>query len=46
VNRKKKAIQYATGVDKALRKLAKEEGLTLQKYIEKVFQKVYPEVNV
>jgi asparagine synthase (glutamine-hydrolysing) len=46
VNRKKKAIQYATGVDKALRKLAKEEGLTLQKYIEQVFQKVYPEVNV
>jgi asparagine synthase (glutamine-hydrolysing) len=46
VNRRKKAIQYATGVDKALRKLAKEEGLTLQKYIEKTFQKVYPEVEV
>jgi len=46
VNRRKKAIQYATGVDRALRKLAKEEGLTLQKYIEKVFRKVYPEVKV
>ena len=46
VNRRKKAIQYATGVDKALRKLAKEEGLPLQKYIEKVFRKVYPEVEV
>jgi len=46
VNRRKKAIQYATGVDKALRKLAEEEGLTMQKYIEKVFQRVYPEVEV
>jgi len=46
VNRRKKAIQYATGVDKALRKLAKEEGLTLQEYIRKVFQKVYPEEEV
>jgi len=46
VNRRKKAIQYATGVDKALRKLAKEEGLTLQKYVEKAFQKVYPKVEL
>jgi len=46
VNRRKKAIQYATGVDKALRKLAKEEGLTLQRYVEKIFRKVYPEVEV
>ena len=46
VNRRKRAIQYATGVDKALRKLAREEGLTMQKYVEKVFQKVYPEVKV
>jgi asparagine synthase (glutamine-hydrolysing) len=46
VNRRKKAVQYTTGVDKALRKLAKEEGLTSQRYIEKVFQKVYPEVEV
>jgi len=45
VNRRKKAIQYATGVDKALRKLAREEGSPLQKYVEKVFQKVYPEVK-
>lgn len=46
VDRRKKAIQYATGVDKALRKLAREEGLTMQKYIENVFHKVYPEVEV
>lgn len=46
VDRRKKAIQYATGVDKALRILAKKEELTLQKYIEKVFQKVYPEAEV
>jgi len=45
VNRRKKAIQYATGVDKALRRLAKEEGLTLKEYIEKIWQKVYPEVE-
>jgi asparagine synthase (glutamine-hydrolysing) len=45
VSRRKKAIQYATGVDKALRKLAKEERLTLQKYVEKIFQEVYPEVE-
>ena len=46
VNRRKKAIQYATGVDKALRTLVKEKGLTVQKYIEKVFHEVYPEVKV
>jgi len=46
VDRRKRAIQYSTGIDKALRILAKKEGLTLQKYIEKVFQKVYPEAEV
>jgi len=46
VSRRKKAIQYATGVDKTLRILAKKEGQTLQKYIEKAFQKVYPEAEV
>lgn len=46
VNRRKKAIQYATGVEKALRKLAKEEKLPLQKYIEKAFREIYPNVEV
>lgn len=40
VNKIKKAIQYATGVDKALRKLAKNEGLALQKYIKEKFEAV------
>jgi asparagine synthase (glutamine-hydrolysing) len=43
VNRPKKAIQYATGVDKALRALARKKGLTEQDYIEQIFEKVYPD---
>jgi asparagine synthase (glutamine-hydrolysing) len=42
VNRPKKAIQYATGVDKALRGLARKKDLTEQDYIKQVFEKVYP----
>jgi len=42
VNRPKRAIQYETGVDKALRRLAREEGLSLQEYVKKEFRKVYP----
>jgi len=38
----KKAIQYTTGVTKALQRLAKDEGLTLREYVEKAFSKVYP----
>jgi len=38
VNKPKKAVQYATGVDKTLRKLAKNKGLTLQKYIKEKFE--------
>jgi asparagine synthase (glutamine-hydrolysing) len=41
VDRPKKAIQYATGVDKAIRKLARGKGLTSKEYIEKVFNEVY-----
>ncbi|UCE95708.1 MAG: asparagine synthetase B [Candidatus Bathyarchaeota archaeon] len=37
----KKAIQYATGVNQEMRKLAKEEGLTLREYVEKTFLKIY-----
>jgi asparagine synthase (glutamine-hydrolysing) len=40
--RPKKAIQYETGVDKALRDLARTKGLTLHEYIKKVFSTVYP----
>jgi asparagine synthase (glutamine-hydrolysing) len=41
-NRPKRAIQYETGVDKALRRLAREEGLSLREYVKKGFRKVYP----
>jgi len=42
----KKAIQFATGVDKALEKLAKKEGLTKRSYINKIFREVYPNLEV
>ncbi len=41
-DRPKKAIQYETGVDKALRDLARTKGLTLHEYIRQVFNTVYP----
>ena len=44
-NRPKKAVQYATGVDGALRRLARGKGLTSKEYIEKVFNEVYPEMG-
>jgi len=40
--RTKKAVQYATGVDRALRELARRRGLTLQDYVKQVFGKIYP----
>jgi len=36
VNRAKKAVQYATGVDKALHKLAKRENLNISDYCKKL----------
>jgi asparagine synthase (glutamine-hydrolysing) len=44
--RPKKAIQFATGVGKALDKLAKKEGLTQHSYVDTVFKKVYPSLEV
>ena len=41
----KKAIQYATGVNQALRRLAAKEGLTLREYVEKVFKRAYHELG-
>ncbi len=43
VNKSKKAVQYATGVNKVLRKLARRENLTLREYVKNAFRKVYPE---
>jgi len=45
VNREKKAVQYATGVDKALKRLARRESLTPNEYIRQVFRKVHPSVR-
>ena len=46
VNRRKKAVQYATGVNKALRRLARRENLTLREYVKRVFREVYPERKI
>jgi len=42
VDKPKKAIQYTTGVNKTLQRLARKESLTLQGYVKRVFQTVYP----
>lgn len=41
-NRRKKAIQYATGVNNALKKIASKKGLTIKGYVQNCFQKIYP----
>jgi asparagine synthase (glutamine-hydrolysing) len=46
VSKTKKAVQYATGVDKALQKLARKEDLTSREYVEKVFRRVYSTLGV
>lgn len=42
VNKPKKAIQYTTGVNKTLRRLARKKSLTLREYVKRVFRTVYP----
>ena len=41
-NRPKKALQYASGVDKALKELAQRRGLSKHDYIKQMFEKIYP----
>jgi len=41
-DRPKKAIQFASGVDRALRDMAKSKGLTPREYVEEVFRTLYP----
>ena len=41
VNKPKKAIQYTTGVNKVVKRLAKQEGLAMKEYLQKVFQKIF-----
>jgi asparagine synthase (glutamine-hydrolysing) len=36
----KRAMQYATGVDKAIKKLSKKKGMCVKEYLNNVFQKV------
>jgi len=45
-DRPKKAIQYATGVDRALRLVASGKGLTPPEYVEEVFRAIYPSSRV
>ena len=40
-NKPKKAIQYATGVSKTLKKLAKRKGLSMREYVRKVFDDTF-----
>ena len=42
----KKAVQFATGVDRALRDLAKSKGLTPREYVEGLFGTIYPGLRV
>jgi asparagine synthase (glutamine-hydrolysing) len=37
VNKPKKAVQYSTGINSALRKLAKKQNCTLSEYINRIF---------
>ena len=37
----KKAIQYTTGVNKAIQRLAKRKGLTMREYVEEIFRRAY-----
>lgn len=39
--RPKKAIQYGTGVCKALRRIAKKSGLNMQELVSRVFRRIY-----
>ena len=40
-DRPKKAIQYATGVSKAIKKMAKREGVSLNECTRKIFQATF-----
>jgi len=43
VNRPKKAIQYATGVNKTLKEIARKKGLSMSEYLQKTFQATFKE---
>lgn len=41
VKKPKRAIQYATGVNKVIKKLAKKKGYSTREYLQKMFQTVF-----
>lgn len=41
VDRPKRAIQYTTGINKAIKKIAKQEGESITEYLRKVFQTTF-----
>jgi len=41
IKKQKRAIQYATGVNKGIKKLAKKKGYSTREYLQKVFQTVF-----
>ncbi|NOZ58482.1 MAG: hypothetical protein GXO66_02735, partial [Euryarchaeota archaeon] len=40
--REKKAVQYSTGVMKALKKLARSRGMSLRDYLRERFSRLFP----
>jgi len=44
VNKPKKAIQYATGVNRILKKLAKKKGSSMNEYLQKIFQRTFERI--
>lgn len=44
VKKPKRAIQYATGVNKVVKKLAKKKGYSTREYLQKLFQTVFKEI--
>jgi asparagine synthase (glutamine-hydrolysing) len=44
VKKPKRAIQYATGVNKTIKKLAKKKGYSTTEYLQKTFQTVFKEI--
>lgn len=45
-NKPKKAVQYTTGVTKVLKQIAKNQNLTLTKYIKDMFNKIYQKNSI
>jgi asparagine synthase (glutamine-hydrolysing) len=39
----KKAVQYTTGVNKALKKMAKRQGVSVRTFLQKTFNRIFEE---